>query len=131
MELGVTTIASLVNPDTGDLALDDAGLEVVHTSLADEVAQRLTVRLKFFRGEWFLNLLEGTPYYERVLTKGVSDRVIQAVFGGVIRGTQGVSSLTSLTYSLGSDRVLTLSFVAKLEDGTTFSTSDYPPFVVV
>ena len=129
-ELAVTTTVSLVNPDLGDLALDDAGLEVVHTSLADEVHQRLNVRLRFFKGEWFLNLLEGTPYYQQILVKAPSDRVIRAVFGTVVTGTEGVASLTSLTYSVNSARQLTLAFEAKLLDGSTYSTQTYGAFVV-
>lgn len=129
MELAVTTTTTPENPDAGDLALDDAGSEVLLTTLADEVAQRLHVRLRFFRGEWFLNLLEGVPYYEEILTLGPTDEVIRGVFSSVISETEGVAALVSLNYSI-SNRVLTLAFEARLEDGTTFSTSDYPPFVV-
>ncbi len=130
MELGVVTVTTEWNPDLGDLALDEAGLEVVHTSLADEVAQRLNVRLRFFRGEWFLNLLEGTPYYQQILVKAPSDRIIRTVFTAVILGTEGVLSLRSLEYTISAQRELSLVFEAQLQDGSTFSTSDYPPFVV-
>ena len=130
MELAVTISTSETNPDAGDLALDDAGLEVVHTSLADEVAQRLGVRLRFFRGDWFLNLLEGTPYYQYVLVKSPSDRVLRSVFISVILGTQGVSSLVSFSYSISSARVMTLEFEARLADESTFKSTDYPPFTV-
>jgi hypothetical protein len=122
--------SSLVNPDVGDLALEDTGLEVVRTSLADEVAQRLHVRLKFFRGEWFLNLNEGVPWYQLIFVKAPQDRVIRFVFGEVIRGTEGVAELVTLDYSISSTRQLSLSFTARLQDGTLLRSFDYAPFVL-
>jgi hypothetical protein len=70
MEFACTTVASIVNPDVGDLALSDLGDAFIRTTLADEFAQRLRVRLSFFKGEWFLNLDEGMPYYQLILVKG-------------------------------------------------------------
>lgn len=130
MELGITLTTSLTNPDVGDLELTDAGLEVSRTALAAEVAQRLTVRLNFFKGEWFLSLEEGTPWYQLLFTKAPPDRIIRAVFGSVIRGTEGVADLVSLSYSISRTRQLSLSFTARLEDGTLFRSTDYTPFVV-
>lgn len=131
MELGVTTTVSILNPDLGDLALDDAGQEVVRTTLADEVYQRLLVRFNFFRGEWFLNLDEGTPYYGEILVKNPSDRIIRLVFTTLILGTVGVAALPLFSYSLDSRaRTLSLTFRATLRDGSVFSSADYPPFVM-
>jgi hypothetical protein len=130
LELGITISTSETNPDAGDLALSDAGLEVVHTSLADEVAQRLAVRLRFFRGDWFLNLLEGTPYYQFVLVKSPSDVVLRSIFTKVIASTEGVASVISLDYTVSSARVMTLEFEARLADESTFKSTDYPPFLV-
>jgi hypothetical protein len=131
VELAVTLTPDVDNPDVGDLYLTPQGQEFLRTSLGAEVAQRLTVRLQFFRGEWFLDLRQGVPYYQVVLRKGVSDQVLRAVFSQVILGTAGVASLSSLTFSLNKlTRVMTMVFVARLTDGTVFSSADYGPFVV-
>lgn len=130
MELGVTFTATLANPDVGDLALTDAGLEVVRTELADEVAQRLHVRFKFFRGEWFLNTLEGTPWFQLIFVKSPRDHVIRSVFGALIRGTEGVSELVKLNYSINSSRQMSLTFQARLQDGTLFRSTDYGTYVL-
>jgi len=132
MELGVATTADFLNPDVGDLALNVNALEVVRTVLADEVSQRLHVRLNFFKGEWFANLDAGTPYYQNILVKGPTDLVIRTVFTNVVQGTEGVRVVESLTYQLNkSTRELTLQFKARLEDGTIFESTDFAPFVVL
>ena len=132
MELGVVTTPSLNNPDVGDLALTEQQLETVVTTLADQVAQRLYVRLNFFKAEWFLNLEAGTPWYQSILVKGPTDHVIRSVFTQVIQGTEGVQELVSLTYTVSkATRQLAITFKARLYDGTTFVSTDYAPFVVV
>ena len=83
-----------------------------------------------FRGEWFLNELEGTPYYEYILKKAPSDRAIRTVFGSVIRGTEGVAELLSLTYSISRTRELNLSFRVRCADGSVVRIVEYPVFVV-
>jgi hypothetical protein len=131
MQAGVTLVATQTNPTVGDMMLNEAGTEVVmHTSLAAEVAQKIHIRLNFFKGEWFLDLDAGTPYYEHILKKGVTDRVIRAVFGAVITTTPGVSELTKLSYSVSSDRRLSLTFQCRLKDGTTLKSSDFAAFVI-
>jgi hypothetical protein len=129
-ELGVVLSADVDNPDVGDLALDATGNAVGKTSLAECVQQRLTVRLNFFRGEWFLDLDAGTPYFEYILVKAPQDRLIRMVFAQVIGGCEGVAQLTRLSYSISRDRRMTLSFDAQLADGSTFRSVEYPPFVV-
>lgn len=133
MELACVTKITIANPDLGDLMLDEAGtgFEVVHTTLAAEVAQRIHVRLKFFKGEWFLDLEEGTPWYEELLKKGVDDATVRSIFGQVIGGCPGVAELSSLTYSLNkTTRMLALRFVARLDDGTTLRSADFGEFKV-
>lgn len=129
MELAITQVATDLNPVVGDLQLDAAGQPILLTSLAAEVAQRIFVRLNFFKGEWFLNLEEGTPYYEEILRKG-SDRAVRSVLGRVIRTTQGVSELTQFRFSRSADRTITIVFKARLTDGTTFNSADFGAFVV-
>jgi hypothetical protein len=130
MELGVVLTANALNPYAGDLALDESGHEIVRTEMSDQVHQRLVVRLSYFRGEWFLDLSEGTPYFQHILVKAPTDRAIRTVFGSVIRGTEGVAELLSLTYSISRTRVLSLSFSVRCVDGSVLRIVDYAPFVV-
>lgn len=130
MELAVTLTATAENPDVGDLYLDAAGQHVMRTSLADEVAQRLTARLSFWRGEWFLDTRQGTPYLDSILVKGPRDPVLRSVFTQILLETEGVESVTELEFSL-EGRNLDVRFAVRLRDGTTLNSRDYPPFIVL
>ena len=62
----------------GDLAIENG-----HFVLARGVGyvrQKLSVRFKFFLGEWFLDLREGVPYYRDVFTWNPNLPVIRALF---------------------------------------------------
>ncbi len=130
MELAVVLDATVENPDVGDLFLDSSGQEVLISDMVPAVTQRLRVRFEFFLGEWFLDLSEGTPYYEHILVKAPSDRAIRTIFGSVIRKTEGVSELVNLTYALNRNRQLSVSFKARCADGSIVKITDYPAFVV-
>ncbi len=130
MEVGVVIKADINNPDLGDMRLDERGDAVTLTALADEVAQRLFVRFNFFLSEWFLDLSQGTPYFDNVLAKNPPDRIIRTVLGNVIKTTEGVQELTKFSYAISRERRMTLTFECKLVDGTIFRTTDYAPFVI-
>jgi hypothetical protein len=130
MELAVCQKETITNPNVGDLLLGDDGDEVVLTVLGLEVAQRLFVRLNFFQGEWQRDLSAGTPYYQQLLRKAPSDRIIRAIFTQVILGAEGVQSLSSFGYTLSRTRELSLVFTAVLEDGSVFRSTSYGPFHV-
>jgi hypothetical protein len=130
MELLLTATVDGENTVEGDLHL--ATGDFVWTSdLAVEVAQRLRVRLRFFKGEWFLDQREGTPWFQEVLVKGASDAAIRAIFSRVVRTCPGVAALNQLSFTVDAAiRELALDFTAKLEDGSTFRATQYGPFLV-
>ncbi len=130
LELKVVISPTAENPDLGDLWLAPTGDEVLIYDLAEAVAQRLTVRFNFFLGEWFLDTTEGTPWFQRVLVKAPSDRAIRTVLNDVISKTEGVASVSQLTYSISKDRQLSVDFKAILQDGSTFQAREYGRFVV-
>jgi hypothetical protein len=130
MELAVALTASLTNPDIGDLFLDETGDAVALTELGAEVAQRLTVRFCFFRGEWHLDLLAGTPWFQYIFTKVPSDQIIRTVLSRVILDCEGVASLQSLTYDISAARVMSVRFKARLDDGSLLRSTDYASFHV-
>lgn len=126
---GVTLKATILNPDVGDRMLDEAGKAVVLDDLAAEVAQRLHVRFNFFKGEWFLDLEAGTPYYQRIFRKAPPDSVVRAVFSQLILGTPGVAAIDKFSYSI-ANRVLRVNFTARLDNGVTLRSTDFTPFVI-
>ncbi|MCK6585965.1 MAG: hypothetical protein L6Q76_00110 [Polyangiaceae bacterium] len=130
MDLALTTIASVDNPVVHDLDLLEGQLYFV--SRVDAVAQHLRQRLQFFRGEWFLNLLEGVPYYESILVKNPNLVLVRSIFRRVILTTPGISHLVEFQLVPdGATRTAALDFVAALIGTDEVLDSDnYPPLIV-
>lgn len=99
-----------------NLELQNADL--VLTSGDDAVRQHLQQRLRAFKGEWFLDLSDGVPYFQDILKKNPNPIVLDGVLKDVILSTPGVVEL--LTFELdyiNSLRKLTLSFSVQATTG--------------
>lgn len=109
---------ALALDDDGDIALNSAGLPHFIGG-ADEAAQRMGVRFKFFRGEWYRDLRLGVPYFEVVFTKAPNLVHVRSLFRQLILGVPGVTRLNRLseTFDRGT-RVLRPTFSAAFEDGS-------------
>jgi hypothetical protein len=131
VDLKLATAIDDENPVIGDLALTDGQITLTQT-LAESVAQHLTLRLSFFLGEWFLDPSEGIPYQTEIFVKNPNLSRITSIYRKVILGTPGVSSLNRFEMSFdAATRELTIStFEAVLSDGTTLTADDFGPFVV-
>jgi hypothetical protein len=130
VERAITLQADAENPVVGDMKLV-RGRTVLTSVLSDEVAQRLIVRFNFWRGEWFRNLDAGLPYLEIIFQKWVTDAIARGVFTQVVATTEGVAGVDKMDVAVNdTTRELTLTFTARLQDGTTFRSSNYPPFVI-
>ncbi len=131
MELAITIQADDDNPVLGDLYLGSTGQEVVLTELRDEVAQRTVVRFRFFRGDWAINLNAGTPWFQYLLRKGLSDSAIRALLTTVVLTDVGVSAVTSLSYTVNkATRHFKAQIKAKLADGTVLRSAEFGDFVI-
>lgn len=93
--------------DSGDYVFGQGAAQFLVNSPAT-VAQAVNTRLLLPTEEWFLDLLEGTPYKGEVLgynTVPVYDAALQAR----ILGTPGVSSIDAYSSVLTTDRKLQIS----------------------
>lgn len=114
-----------LDPETWDLALPPHILRG-----EDAVIQRIRVRFRFFRSEWFLDTRQGIPYREQILIKNPNPVVISFIFRRVLVSTPGVASVTSFTATIDNEaRRLVATFDAKLVDGTVLRAVD-EPFIV-
>jgi len=105
-----------------DIDLDGEQFSIVDDDEA--LVQHLLVRLRLFKGEWFLNPDVGVPYYESVLVKNPSLVAIRAIFRQAVLTTPGIASLDSLTTELDTPtRTLTVTFTAIKDDGGTLDFS--------
>ena len=130
MERALVLQVDAENPDMGDLALS-GGESFLRTALGDETAQRILVRLQFFKGEWFRNLDAGMAWLQVVFEKGCPDETIRAWLVALIGTTEGVAAVDKLEFTRDPvERSLDINFTARLQDGSRFVSSQYGPFVL-
>ena len=79
----------------GDLALGSQ--EFLTGYSAEEVAQNVRTRLKFFLGEWFLNTSDGTDWFGSVLGKGSTLSSRESVIRRRILLTPGCAGMTAFS----------------------------------
>lgn len=106
-----------------DLVVDpQLGIQLVSGEQA--VVQAVRFRLQLQRGEWFLNLDVGVPWYEEILgdaskTPGVEDRARAAVAAAIL-DAPGVLEILSLVVTLNAvTRTMQITFQARCGFGDT------------
>lgn len=97
------------------------------TSGVESIIQHLKIRLKTFKGEWFLDTALGVSYFDDVFKKNPDLTILNAVFTKIILDTPGVLSLQTLSFDLDSNRQLSIDFSAITADGII----DYSGFIGV
>lgn len=97
--LPIVTTADPSSPDLpfANLAIDlvtgDLKLPIQIVRGVDAYAQRLRARLRFFKGEWFLDKRQGMPYFEAILVKNPDISLIQSIFRQAVLSTPGTQSI--------------------------------------
>ncbi len=81
--------------DSWDLELENNDLILIDG--AERIAQQILITLRFFYGEWFLDLTDGTPYLEEILVKTPNLAHVRQIISEKILSVEGVDSLDSLT----------------------------------
>lgn len=115
--------------DNNDLAVENNRFVLTENNSDEEIRQRLLQRLRDFRGEWFLDQVEGVPYFELIFVKGTSPEIIEGEFKDRILGTDGVVSLKRfdpLQINTGT-RILFVSFDVKTINSTIVTINEELP----
>lgn len=111
-----------MNPDSpsfGDLVFIN-GQSPVQTGQGDDVAQRLFIKLRTFKGEWFLNTETGVPYFQSIFGKNRSKSSVDMIFQEQIMSERGVLEITEFNSLLdNARRTYSLSFRVRTEQGET------------
>lgn len=82
------------------------------------VVQAIRVALQRFKGEWFLNVEDGMPYFEDILVKNPNLGQVHRRFVDHIESVAGVDRVETLTLNLNSEtRELFVTFEALLDLG--------------
>jgi len=105
----------LLDPVTHDLDLSGLNLHIAQDSQA--TAQRLKVRLKLFKGEWFLDTTQGIPYYQNILLKAPDLNLARSTLRTAISTVPHVTSIKTFDFDLDSPtRTLTTNFSVTCDD---------------
>ena len=127
-DLAIVLRTDAENPTVGDLKMVNGQFVLVEE--VDAIAQQIWVQFHWFRGEWFLDLRLGVPYFEEVLKKGASERLVSLLFRQLLLRTPGVTALVAFNFSVDrATRIATLTFEALTAFGTIVS-SDYADFII-
>ncbi len=129
-DIKLALVADANNPVIGDLYLNPNGTVQLTASLSEDVAQELWIRLRLFRGEWFLDPDQGIPYFESILGQKTPLSVIGQIFRSAILSVPGIASLDSFELTRNPQRAIGLSFSVTLSDGSVLRSSDFAPFVI-
>lgn len=94
----ITGWNSVINDDSAILPndIDFSSGDLVITSGINEVRQNIQIRLKFFKGEWFLNSQIGIPYYGTILTKNPNLSSVRSILREAIEDIPKVKEVTLL-----------------------------------
>lgn len=117
-------IGMALNASGTDVEIGPRGFRF--TRGAEAVAQRILVRLRNIKGEWFLDLENGVPWFQSILGSKFSEPEIRGIVADVIGKTPGVTETISLIISFdASTRRLDISFETStvFEDTVTGSLS--------
>lgn len=88
------------------------------TSTSENLAQRLLIRLRTFKGEWFLDQDLGVDYFGQILGKNRNKATVDAIIQAEILQEREVLQLDEYnsTYN-NSLRKLDIAFKARTRDG--------------
>jgi hypothetical protein len=107
----------------GDLDVTNGRMSLV--SGREAIRQKLQLGLRTFLGEWFLDVRTGLPYYQSILVKNPNSQSIQNFFKKAILSCDGVVSVDSISTDFDkTTRHMTISFTAKIDDGTEIPFKD-------
>lgn len=89
-------MSTLALNSNNDLYFINRRLAIIPNNNSDkEILQRLKMRLKFFKDEWFLNSEHGVPYFTDILgTKSIDINIIESILRGQILNVKGVKEVT-------------------------------------
>lgn len=90
----------------GDAVFGRSSLDFISNS-PETVAQAVRTRLLLLRGEWFLDVTDGTPYATEILGANTAQTYDLAIRERIL-DTQGVTGIVSYESNL-ADRALTVT----------------------
>lgn len=106
--------------EDGDISLVNGDAQTTSIG-AEDLAQRLSIRLNTFQGEWFMDNTLGIDWWNRVMRKNRSKMAVDALIQDSILKEPDALQIVSYTSSISTDRKFSCSFRVRTEDGAISS----------
>lgn len=101
---------------THDLVIKDGDFSL--TTGNDTIRQRIKQALLFYKGEWFLDVTAGIPYFDDVLIKSPEQKRVESIFKAAILAVEGTVKLLEFKTNYVPDtRTFELDFVVETNVG--------------
>lgn len=105
-----------LDPITNDLVFEEFDFDLLDDTR--QIMQNLAIRLRFFLGEWFLDITQGLPYYQVFFTKAPNLIQIESILKNEILTTRGILELISFSAEFNSKkRIFSVKFSARSISG--------------
>ena len=99
----------------GDPVVENGAFVIVEDG--DAVVEMIRRRVRIFKGEWFLDIDRGPDWRNNILVKNPDPSIVAAELKTAIADVPGFIRFHSFALTIGSDRVLTVTFEAMFDSG--------------
>lgn len=113
-----------LDEDTGDIAFTNGESTVTNIG-AEDLAQRIRIRLNTFQGEWFMDSTLGVDWWNRVMGKNRSKMAVDALIQEAILEEPDALQVLAYSSSISNDRVFSCSFKVRTENGAITATQTF------
>lgn len=110
--------------DSGDISFT-SGESSVTSIGAEDLAQRIRIRLNTFQGEWFMDNTLGVDWWNRVFGKNRSKAAVDALLQEQILKEPDALQILSYSSSISTDRKFSCSFKVRTENGAITATQTF------
>lgn len=115
--------------DDHDIDIQSNNFQLIEET-SKSIRQKLIIKLLTFKGEWFLDVNEGVPYYQSILGKNRSKETIDAIFKSKILSTEGIAEIEFFRSNITPAREYVLQFTARTDEGIPLDTVSLEGFQV-
>jgi len=110
--------------DNGDISFTNGESSVTSIG-AEDLAQRIRIRLNTFQGEWFMDNTLGVDWWNRVMGKNRSKIAVDAIIQEQILLEPDALQIVDYSSSISKERVFSCSFRVRTENGAISATQSF------
>lgn len=111
-------MTDIILDDNNDITFKNGDLNLFEETDPLLVAQRLEIKLRLNKGEWFRNINEGIPWQQEILSKNNQRNLADTYIRRTIISDEGIKSINQYTSTFNKG-VYSVFFSATLADGGT------------